>query len=92
MLFSLFLGGEVSTARAVLYPVEGKGQCGVGCAAVRVPPCVLPVHMCVLLSVAVVTVERSAGGAAPEPGEGQRAREDRICFSAALVISRDCKE
>ena len=69
-----------------------KHQGGVGCAARSVPPCVLPVHVCVLPSVAVITVERCAGRAAPEPGEGQRPREDRVCLSAALVVSRNCEE
>ena len=46
----------------------------------------------VLPSVAVVTVECCAGGAAPEPGTGPRERKDRICFSAALGVSRNCEE
>ena len=69
-----------------------KHQGGVGCTAGCVPPWVLPVHMCVLLSVSVVTVTCSAGGAAPEPGAGPRAREGRVCASAALVVSRNCEE
>ena len=52
----------------------------------------LPVHVCVLPSVSVITVMCSAGGAAPEPGSGQRAREDRVCFSAALGVLRNCEE
>ena len=48
-----------------------------------------PVHLCVLLSVSVITVKRSAGGAAPEPGKGQRAWADCVCFSAALGVSRN---
>ena len=52
----------------------------------------LPVHVCVLPSVSVITVTCCAGGAAPEPGAGQRAREDRVCFSAALGVLRNCEE
>lgn len=52
----------------------------------------LPVHACVLSSVSVIIVKRCAGGAAPESGEGQRAWEDRVCFSAALGVLRNCEE
>ena len=69
-----------------------KHQGGVGCAAGCVPPWVLPVYMCVLLSVSVLTVMCSAGGATPEPREGQHPREDRVCLSTALVVSRNCEE
>ena len=60
-----------------------------GCAVLSL---VLPVHVCALLSVSVLTVKSCAGGAAPKPGEGQCAREDHICFSAALGVSRNCEE
>ena len=100
MLVSFFLFFFfVSIERAVLYPVLKervlsciKHQGGVGCTPGFVPSLVLPVHVCVLPSLAVVTVKKSAGGAAPEPGEGQRAWEDHICFSAALGVSRNCEE
>ena len=69
-----------------------KYDCGVCCATGLVLSSVLPVHMCVLLSVSVITIRRSAGGAAPEPGEGQCAREDRLCFSAALGALRNCEK
>ena len=89
----------VATARTIHYPVLNtsvlsciKHQGGVSCAAGHVPSGVLPVHVCVLPSVSVITVTCSAGGAGPEPGEGQRAREDRICFSAALGVSRNCEK
>ena len=73
---------------SIMYQVPGWGQL---CCDI-VPSWVLPVHMCVLLSVSVVTVTCSAGGAAPEPGTGQRAWKDRVCFSAALGVLRNCEE
>ena len=88
-----------ATATTVLYPVLNesvlsfvKRQDGVGCAAGCVLSWVHPVHACVFPSLSVVTVKRCAGGAAPEPGTGQRAREDRVCFSAALGVLRNCEE
>lgn len=42
--------------------------------------------MCVVNSVSVVAVERSAGWAASCQRAGQRAREDRLRFSAALGV------
>ena len=69
-----------------------KHQGGVSRAMGCVPSWVLPVHVCVFVSVSVVTVKSSTGGAAPEPGEGQCAREDCICFSAALGVLRNCEE
>ena len=61
----------------------------VGCAVLSL---VLPVYVCLLPSVSVVTVKRCAGGAAPKPGTGQCAWEDRVCVSAALGVLSNCEE
>lgn len=94
MLIKIF----ATSASTVLYPTlnkrvllfikrPGQGSCAAG-----------PVHpgCCLLMgmfaSVSVVTVECGAGGAAPESGGGHRAREDRVCSSAALAVSRNREE
>ena len=99
VLFSLFLfvcfglnweGCTLSCWRKGFYHLS---RARVGSAVLRGmfhPECTL--FTCVLPSVSVITAKRSAGGAAPEPGAGQHARGDRVCFSAALGVLRSCEE
>ena len=91
VLFSIFFL-QYSELHFILfwYPSSSTrvGTVRQGCPGLS-PPCS---HVHVLLSVSVVTVTCFAGGAAPEPGEGQRAWKDRICFSAALGVSRNCEK